>query len=141
MINNNYLRILQACKNPEIFLVEYAYTVNLSPSKTVKPTPEMFQPSKPLPNEAKNSDICQHIDSLQEKIDTYTVLLNSPRTVEVRRKQCSKLIKKLNNKSNNSFYAVTYPEQSCQSNGNDVKLMAKLNLKALKYVSLYNIRD
>ena len=93
----------------------------------------------PLPTEATNTNTCQHIDSLQEKTDTYTVLLNTPQTVKARRKRCSKLIKKLNNKSNSSFYAVTYPKQSCKKNGNDVKLMAKLNLKALKYVSF--IRD
>ena len=106
------------------------------------PSPDMFQSSKPLPTEATNTDICQHIDSLQDEINTYTVLLNRPHTVEDKRKRCSKLIKKIENQANksiNTFYFVTYPKQSCQSNGTEVKLKAKLNLEAVKYVSLYHM--
>lgn len=96
---------------------------------------------KSLPTEATHTNICQHIDSLQDKINMYTVLLNKPKPVKDRRKRCTKLIKKLKSQSSNTFYAVTYPKKSCQTNGNDVKLMAKLNLKALKYVSFCNILD
>ena len=124
----------QACRNPEITLVEYA-----QPELTI-PSPKTSPSSNPLPTEAKNTDICQRIDSLQDKINNYTVLLKRPRTVEDRRIRCSKLIKKLGiqaNKSNDTFYFATYPKQSCQTNESEIKLMAKLNLEAVKYVSLY----
>ena len=104
---------------------------------TTTPTPQPIQPT-----EAKHTDVCQQIDSLQNNINTYTVLLKKPRSVENKRKRCLKLIKKLKrqaNKSNNTFYAITYPKISCQNHDNDVKLVAKLNMKALQYVSSYNV--
>lgn len=118
-------------------MVEYAQSLN--PLETVTPTP---QPQ--LPTEAKHTDICQQTDSLQNKINTYTVLLKKPQSLEYKRKRCPKLIKKLKRqakKSNNTFYAVIYPKISCQNHGNDVKLVAKLNLKALRYVSFYTTRS
>ena len=127
--------ILQACRNPEIALVEYAKPITLN-SSAVTPTPKPSPPSNLLPTEA--TEICQHTDSLQNETNTFTVLLNRPLTVEDKRKRCLKLIKKINHRSTRNgsvFYAVTYPQQSCQINGNDIKLVAKLNLKALKYVS------
>ena len=131
-----FILTVQACRNLEIALVEYAHPVTLSPPETTTPSPKKSTSSKPLPTEATNTDICQHIDSLQDEINTYTVLLNRPRSVKDRRKRCLKLIKKLTKRSKITlFYAVTYPQQSCQINENDIKLVTKLNLKALKYVS------
>ena len=128
--------ILQACRNSEIALVEYAKPITLN-SLATTPTPKTSPPNSHLPTEA--TDICQHIGSLQDEINMYTVSLNRPLTVEDKRKRCLKLIKKLNYqgaRSGSAFHAVTYPQQSCQINGNDIKLVAKLNLKGLKYVSL-----
>jgi len=99
-----------------------------------------LQPSKPLPTQTTNINICQHIDSLQNSINTYTVEFHRPKNAKDRKKRCSRLIKKFRNqanKSNGRFYAHTYPNQSCQITGNSVKLTAEFNLKALKYVSSY----
>ena len=130
--------IVQVCRNPEILLVEYAHPVTLSTPGTTTSTPKVSQPSTSLPNEATNTEICLHIDSLQHKINTYTVLLKRPLDVKEQRKRCLRLTKKLSNHANksNSFLSIIYPKHSCQSNGNDIKLLAKLNLKALKYVSV-----
>ena len=98
-----------------------------------------LQPSKLLPTQATNTNICQNIDSLQNSINTYTVEFSRPKNAKDRKKRCSRLIKKFQNqvnKSNGTFYAHTYPNQSCQITGNSVKLTAEFNLKALKYVSL-----
>ena len=135
MIHKYLYIILQACRNPEITLVEYAQPFTLSPPEAATPSPKTSPPSNSLPTEATNSDVCKHIDSLQDKINTYTVLLKRPQTIKNRRKRCLKLIKKLTKRSKNTFHAVPYPQQSCQINRNDIKLVAKLNLKALKYVS------
>ena len=126
--------ILQACRNQEITLVEYAQSVNLT-SETATPAPKISKPSAPLPTEVTNTNICQHIDSKKDSIDMYTVSLNRPNTIQGRRRQCLKLIKKLNKRSNSQFHAITYPLKSCKIDGTDIKIMAKLNLKALKYVS------
>ena len=129
---------MQACRNPEIVLAEYAHRVTLSSPEATTSTPKAAQPSTPLPNVAANTDVCQHIDSLQDKINTYTVLLKRPHGAMEQRKRCLQLTKKLKNHANksDSFLSITYPKQSCQNNGNGTKLLAKLNLKALKYVSL-----
>ena len=129
-----YVYIYQACRNQEITLVEYAQLVNLTSEKAT-PTPKIPKSSKPLPTEVTNTNICQHIESRKDSINTYTVSLNRPRSIQGRRRQCLKLIKKLNKRNNSKFYAVTYPLKSCKIDGTDIKLMAKLNLKALKYVS------
>lgn len=130
--------IVQACRNPEIVLAEYAHPVTSSSSEATTSAPKAAQPSTPLPNPAATTDICQHIDSLQDKINTYTVLLKRPHGAMQQRKLCLKVTKKLKNHANksDSFVSIIYPEQSCQNNGSDTKLLAKLNLKALKYVSL-----
>lgn len=130
--------IVQACRNPEILLVEYAHPVTLSSPGATTSTLKVSQPSTSLPSEATNTDICLHIDSLQHKINTYTVLLKRPLGVKEQRKRCLQLTKKLSNHANksNSFLSIIYLKQSCQNKGNGIKLLAKLNLKALKYVSL-----
>lgn len=128
---------MQACKNRKIVLVEYAQPVNLTSPDVTAATPKVTQPNKHLPNitESTNTDICQYTDLLQDDINTYTVLLNRPHTVEDRRKLCSQLTKNVANKNNRTFYAVAYSKQRYETKGSYVKLVEKLNLKALKYVS------
>ena len=140
LMHKFYFIFIQACKDPSVTLVEYAKPVTLNTPETAIPS---SQTSEPLSTKAAaNSNICQHIDLLQDKIVTYIMLLKGSQAIEAKREQCLKLIKNFKHqasKSSNIFYFVAYPEQSCQTNAPDIKLKAKLNLKALKYVSLSKV--
>lgn len=57
-----YVTTLKVCRNPEITLVEYAYSVTLNPLETATPSTKM---SKPIPTEVINTDVCWHVDSLR----------------------------------------------------------------------------
>ena len=128
--------IPQACSNSEIRSVEYDQETTIAQGQVGVTTEQSPYQITEIP------DICKQVDTLPaDSRNPYVAVLKRPGTVKGKQSRCSRLVTRLQDQaatSKNEFW-VFATSQSCETNGEEVKMTVRLSVEALKYVSpFYN---